>query len=326
MTIEKHNGKHRYSFWWKGVRHRKGGFNTKQEAQEAELKARRNLRRTNMGFIALCESRLDDVKARRTEKYFTENKKLIKKLILRWGDKKEITRKDVEEYLSSCSSNYVANKELRFIKALFNHGLERDITPENPAEKIKFFPVERKKKYIPSMSDVEKVLEIANPEQRLYLLVVMNTLGRISEVNNLKWEEVNEDYLILRTRKAKNSDLTERMIPLNQGLKDALAQIEKAGEYVFINPKTGKPYDYRKKMLAGLCKRAGVQKFGFHALRHLGASRLARAGVGLTDIQAILGHQRATTTDIYLQAIGRGVKDAMKKLDLPPKVTPKQNE
>ncbi len=323
MTVEKHNGKHRYSFWWKGVRHRKGGFNSKREALEAEIKARKNLRRTNMGFIALCESRLDDVKARRTEKYFTENKKLIEKLILRWGDKKEITRKDVEEYLSSCSSNYVANKELRFIKALFNHGLERDITPENPAEKIKFFPVERKKKYIPSLKDVEKVLNLATPEQKLYLLVVMNTLGRISEINNLKWEDVQDEYLILRTRKAKNSDLTERAIPLNQGLKDALAQIERVGEYVFINPKTGKPYDYRKKMLAGLCKRAKVQKFGFHALRHLGASRLAQAGVGLTEIQAILGHQRATTTDIYLQTIGRGVKEAMQKLDLPPTVTPK---
>ena len=177
MTVAKHHGKWRYDFLMKGMRHRKGGFATKQEALEAELKARKNLRRTNLGFIALCESRLDDILARRTPKYFKENRKLIKKLILRWGDRKEVSRKDVEEYLSTCSSNYVANKELRFIKALFNHGLERDIIPENPAEKIKFFPVEKKKKYIPSMSDVEKVLKIANPEQRLYLLVIMNTLA-----------------------------------------------------------------------------------------------------------------------------------------------------
>ena len=124
------------------------------------------------------------------------------------------------------------------------------------------------------MSDVEKVLEIATAEQRLYLLVVMNTLGRISEINNLKWEDVKEEYLIFRTRKAKNSDLTERMIPINQGLRGALSQIERIGQYVFINPRTGRPYDCRKKLLKGLCKRAKVKKFGFHALRHLGASRL----------------------------------------------------
>jgi hypothetical protein len=39
-------------------------------------------------------------------------------------------------------------------------------------------------------------------------------------------------------------------------------------------------------------------------LRHYGASKLAQEGVPLTDIQALLGHQRATTTDIYLQSLG----------------------
>ena len=112
------------------------------------------------------------------------------------------------------------------------------------------------------------------------------------------------------------------MIPLNHNLKETLLQIDRIGEYVFINPRTNKPYDYRKKLLKGLCKRAKVKKFGFHALRHLGASRLAQAGVGLTDIQAILGHQRATTTDIYLQTLTDGVKEAMSKLDSPPTPTP----
>ena len=43
------------------------------------------------------------------------------------------------------------------------------------------------------------VLNVVNKEQRKYLLVIINTLGRISEINNLTWDEVYEDYLILKT-------------------------------------------------------------------------------------------------------------------------------
>jgi integrase len=78
----------------------------------------------------------------------------------------------------------------------------------------------------------------------------------------------------------------------------------KKGRYVFINPKTGTKYVYRKRLLKGLCEKAEIKPFTYHALRHYGASRLAHEGVPLADIQALLGHQRATTTDLYLQSLG----------------------
>jgi site-specific recombinase XerD len=53
-------------------------------------------------------------------------------------------------------------------------------------------------------------------------------------------------------------------------------------------------------------------------VRHYGASRLAKEGIPLTDIQALLGHSRATTTDIYLQSLGFNSRfDSLSKLDFP---------
>jgi site-specific recombinase XerD len=43
---------------------------------------------------------------------------------------------------------------------------------------------------------------------------------------------------------------------------------------------------------------------GYHCLRHAAASEMAAKGVPLTEIQKYLGHERATTTDIYLQSLG----------------------
>jgi integrase len=307
-----------YDFWKGKIRHQKGGYPTKQEARSAEAEARKNLSKINTDFIGLCESRLKDLEKRRTKKHFRENQLLIENLILLWGKKKEISRQDIEDYLDTKSSPYVVNRELRFIKALFNHGLEKELIGYNPAQRIKLYPITKTKKYIPPRADIDKVLNQAPPSQKLYLLAVINTMGRISEINRLKWEDVHDDYLILWTRKARNSDLTPRKIPLNDTLQEVLKAMPKISEYVFCYTtglRKGEPYGYRRKMLLRLCEKGGVKVFGYHALRHYGASVLANAGIPLTDIQALLGHQRTTTTDIYLQSIRGGLKEAVKKLE-----------
>ena len=313
MAIYKHKGKWMYDFTKNKVRNRQGGFDTKNQAIIAQAKAKENLSKINLDFIKLCESRLEDLQLRRSRQHFKENEKLIKNLIKLWGGKKQITRDDVEDYLNETArrTTAIANKELRFIKALFNHGIDREWFSYNPAGKIKDYPMSRQRKYVPPKEDLDKVIEVAKPLDRLYLLLVKNTLARISEINNLKWSDIYDSHLILRTRKAKNSDLKERRIPFNKEVVEALKQIPHNGEYLFINPRTGKNYVYRKRMMKSLCKKAKVKFFNFHSIRHYGASRLADKGASLTDIQYLLGHEKATTTSIYLHEIGASVEKAV---------------
>jgi integrase len=251
---------------------------------------------------------------RRTRKHFKENKALFDNLISLWSDKKEITRDDVEDYCARIAqkNTQTANKRLRLIKALFGYGVRRQLITDNPAVGIDLFPTQPKQRYIPPIEDVVKVLQLATEEQRNYLLVLINTMARVSEINNLKWSDVTDDYLILRTRKAKNSNLTERRIPLNVVLKNTLKSVPKYTEYVFHNK--GQPYGYRSKFLRTLCKNAKVTYFSFHCLRHLGASRLADGNIPITDIQHLLGHSRASTTDIYLRSIKTSLVEAVEKL------------
>lgn len=316
MAISKHQGKWRIEIWKHGKRvYQKTGYKTKREAMVAEADIKENLGKMNSDFTKLCSSRLKELEKRRTPKWFHENHRLIKKLIVLWGKKKEIKREDVEEFLDKMESAHNANAHLRMIKSLFQHGVDRGWLKENPAGKIKFYPVAKNKKYIPSLADIKQVLLTASPIDRLYLLVVSHTLGRISSVNRLKWEDIHEDYLSLYTRKEKDSNLKEIKIPLNSVLKDTLGQIPKNGEYLFINPQTVKPYQYRKLMMKGLCKRAKVKYFSFHAFRHYGASKLDAARVPITTIQELLGHSRATTTDLYLQSLRGSAEEAMKELE-----------
>jgi integrase len=316
MAVYKVKTGWKFDFQKLGHRFTKTGFPTKEKARTAEAKARGKARMISMAFSELCEKRLDEIKLNRTKKHLEENQRLFKNLTERWATKKEIKRDDVEEYLYEVAeaSKQKANKHLRLIKALFNFGLERELVDNNPAARIKPFSFSPVRRYVPPQKDLIKVLSLARPVKKLYLLFLIHTAARMREVNYLRWEDIQDGYVILKTRKARNSVLTERRIPVNQTLKKVIDQIPKVNEWVFPNP-DGKPMDYQRKLLKRLCKKAEVKYFSYHALRHFSASKMAEAGAPLTDIQAILGHSRPTTTDIYLRTLKPSLLEATKVLE-----------
>jgi len=68
----------------------------------------------------------------------------------------------------------------------------------------------------------------------------------------------------------------------------------------------GKPFTTRRKFLKGLCKRAGIRPFEFHALRRYVASVLADTHkVSAKTIQRVLRHKNVMTTERHIQNINQ---------------------
>ena len=68
----------------------------------------------------------------------------------------------------------------------------------------------------------------------------------------------------------------------------------------------GKPLSasYVRTLLPRLARKAGIDgRVHAHGFRHTYASELARDGFSLLEIQALLGHKRASTTDRYLARV-----------------------
>ncbi len=328
----------RYDFTQNGERHTAAWFKTKTAAREAEHEKKEEIQEdktvkapTDIRFLDLVNKRLDHVKAYKSGEYYKAYCYMAKRWVHHWADLecRSITPQMIEEFLigRSMKSEFAANKDLRHLRATFNYGKKRRLILSDPTAGISFFPVEKRIKYVPSVDDIDKVISCAAPDIQDYLWTIRDTMARVDEINRLIWSDVSfEDatgYVVLYTRKKRGGHLTPRKVPMTQRLCEILKRrflARTIGQpWVFCNsyvdwktkePKVG-PFQYRKTILQTLCKRAEVARFSYHALRHSGASIMAKRNVPIGAIQKILGHENRTTTEIYLHNIGNMEREAI---------------
>lgn len=282
-----------------------------------------------MQFAELIASRLAFVAGYHSEYHAREYRYMAARWLRAWAELEadDITLEMVEAFLLARKkkSALAANKDLRYLKAAFNWGIKRGYCSGNPVRGLPFFPVDKRLKRVPSVADMERLLSVAEGEDYAYILTLRDTLGRVGEINQLRWDDVflADGYLVLYTRKKKGGSLTPRKIFLTERLRSCLefrlAKRRRADQWVFTNRcysrKSGRwevgPYQDRKLLMRKLCRAAGLDYFRYHAIRHSGASALERAGVAITTIQGILGHENRLTTEIYLHSVGQAEKLAM---------------
>ena len=211
------------------------------------------------------------------------------------------------------------------MRAAFNWGIQNKYIQTNPTKGLKFFPIEKKNKYVPSSNVIDKVIAEADSDTQDYLWTIRETMARINEINQLQWKDVNFEgkYIVLYTRKNINGDLTPRNVSMTTKLYEVLQHRfesrDKNKPWVFWHRYWSKkkgcfcegPYKDRKRLMKSLCKKAGVKYFKYHAFRHSGASIMDRNRASYGSIQRLLGHKNRRTTETYLHSIGGVEREAI---------------
>ncbi|MGE4505045.1 MAG: tyrosine-type recombinase/integrase [Desulfovibrionaceae bacterium] len=188
---------------------------------------------------------------------------------------------------------------------------------------VERYKEERQDKYVPPEADFWAVVREAEkvptsyskkyghferqPHRRRMMLAFLHLAARKGEVFGLRWTDVDFEGRRVRlwTRK-RDGGLEFDWVPMTEELAETLLEqrLETGfADRVFVNPTTGKGYTSASKMMGKMCKAAKVKPFGFHAIRHLSASILAKAGVDLPTIQLILRHRSITTTSRYVHSL-----------------------
>lgn len=300
-----------YSGQYQGQKYfSKAMYLTKIECQKAEreklIELERNIDKpqNEMMLVDVMNARLDEIKANHSYHYYKENQRYYKMLLEQVGNISvtAVSKAQINTFLLEYSknlrgrgrTNHGANAMLRSIKALFNYAIRIfDIDTRNPCVGIKLFPVDINLKYIPSEQEIALVRDALDNEECFLFDFVEQTGCRISEALRLRFEDIQEGLVTLWTRKAKNSNLTPRRIPIPECLTDGKGIGQIFGRW------NNKP-----KFLERYVRRLGLNRWNWHNLRHRRASLWAKEGRTLLEIMQLLGHSNLSTTQKYLQILG----------------------
>lgn len=173
-------------------------------------------------------------------------------------------------------------------------------------EKFKYIPYARKENKLPivlSVDEIQKMFFVCENTKHKVILALLYSCGlRVSELINLKWENIDRSRMIINIIQAKgNKDrqvmLTPQLIPL---LEKYWKEYHPK-EYV-LNGQVQLQYTDRSvgQVVKQLANKAGLNKRVYtHLLRHCSFTHMMENGTDINLIQKLAGHSSVKTTSIY---------------------------
>ena len=193
----------------------------------------------------------------------------------------------------------------RLIYSAFWNWLQREnLIDRNPTVNLGRIKVPKKKKDIYSEVDLEKLKRNCTNKRDLAIVMFLYaTCCRIGEVVELNRENViiENQKLIVHGKGDKERKVYFDAVTA-EALKQYLDNRTDDCEALFAN-RYGKRFQDNgiRCMLKKLADRAGVKHVHPHKFRRTKATDMARHGMPIQDIQAILGHEKLDTTMQYVQ-------------------------
>jgi integrase len=206
---------------------------------------------------------------------------------------------------------------------LFKHAVESGLLTEAPR-----FPKLPKagRKIVRALTQEEfaRIEQKACPAHRLAFLLAAHAGLRAGEIRGLRWKDVDlkSGHIIVRRSICYGVAATpksghERVVPLTPILRAALeAVISQDGNAVVSTSKRGTPWkSYAlRQAFVRVAKKAGIEGWRFHDLRHLFVTSLFRAGAPAPAVQALAGHAHLATTERYAHLVRVDLDDAIARL------------
>src|ERR1035437_6948388 len=303
-------------------------------------------------FAALAAAYMKDAKTRKRKSSLRDDRQMLgvnedgtlkadkneaqkkKRILTVLGEQRlaEIKQSDIAQFHESLrKAPYRANRMLALLSAVFNYGIDKKWTTENPARGIKKFHEEKRERFL-TIEEMQKLRESiegrSDVSGRNALLLLMLTGSREGEVLKAEWEQFDlargvwtKPFSNTKQKRVEHIPLSpaalkllQSMMPMNAtgplfpgrsgGARVSLIrpwrQVCKAAglvEEIAVEGKRGTLKRYRPTLRV-------------HDLRHNFASHLASNGVSLQVVGKLLGHSQIATTMRYSHLQDSALRDA----------------
>ncbi|NBT86316.1 MAG: site-specific integrase [Alphaproteobacteria bacterium] len=221
----------------------------------------------------------------------------------------EISSKDIRSFLDSLAHiSTTANRCFALLSMAFKKAEDWEYLPprSNPCTGVNKYKENKKQRFL-SDAELKRLENSLIEQQKLQpasyctvnaIFMILYTGCRVSEILNLKWENVHlsDSYIHLPDTKTG-----EGARPLNQKAIDLLSSMtpKEGNPYVFYGKVPGQPIVEIKRAWGTILKRADIKDFRIHDLRHSFASFALKKGVPLVHVSKLLGHRNIATTMRY---------------------------
>lgn len=236
----------------------------------------------------------------------------------------KITTESVAKYHAERGADWKvsANRELGFLKLIFQRAVEWGEVSQNPAALVKKYPEPKNKLRILTDEEAVRLLEAAKPHLVPFLTILLTTAMRPHEAFALHWEHdgwdtekglkvsvvsLKKKIIFIPGALAKNHK--NREVPLSKELVamfEALRRDSKSGK---VFPWNSAPKSFRAAVTS-----AKLKDVDLYTLKHTAASRMVRAGVDLITVTELIGHSDVKTTMIYCHSSSETKREAVEKM------------
>jgi integrase len=156
-----------------------------------------------------------------------------------------------------------------------------------------------------------KVTTAARARLRDAILIAVGVGLRRSEQLRLKPLDCDFSRNVIVVTKSKTGK--SREVPMNDEVRAILQRLcvsKRRDDYLFVNPKTKRPFMDYKTGFHGACADAGIEGLTWRHLRATFGTRLGNAGYNAFEIAALMGHSDIRTTQRYVR-VGQRLHEAV---------------
>lgn len=217
-----------------------------------------------------------------------------------------LNSKDFQSYLDNYNFTSVSqqNQIINAIRFFYKFGLNKKygkVSFERP----------KKEKKLPRVIDSEQILKslsnIENLKHKAILTLTFSVGLRVSEVVNLKIEDIDSSRMIIHIKNGKGRK--DRIVPLSESVLILIREYflkYKPSEYLFNGQKT---IQYSISSCQKIYKQYIDESTSIHCLRHSCFTHLLENNTNLRIIQSIAGHSSSKTTEIYTHVSNKLLND-----------------
>ena len=253
-------------------------------------------------FKALAQWYLElpEVKAKRS---YQRDLYSVRGLLPFFGDRllKDITPALVEAYRQKrlAEPSYrkhltrpaTVNREVTCLKVIFNKAVKNGKAERNPGQGVKLLKENNERDRVLSPEEYARLLAHCSDHLKPIVKLAYHTGMRQGEILTLTWGQVDlkEGFIRLNPEHTKTNE--GRIVPLNRELVEMFRAIPRGLPGLPVLTYQGKSISCIKKSFVTACKRAWIEDFTFHDLRHTFINNRRLEGHDYFRIMAATGHK-----------------------------------